>query len=148
METTLNINTDILEKISSAAKYQGISCSAMIVSLIQKVMGEKMNPIVIGRLVRYQKRRRHEEWHRFHIILREDVYEYFLDLRKLRKMSVSSILAYAVRRYLRNNINKDFTDNNRYQYRNYIVLRESIGYIPCWKLIWGYPPSLEQHIPH
>ena len=148
METTLNIHTDILEMIRKGAELRGISCSAMIIELLQKVMDESAQPIVIGRLVRYQQRNKHADWHTFHVQLRADEYEYFLDMRKLRKMSVSFILAYAAKRYLRK-MNKDnVTDNNRYQYRNYVVVREFIGNIPCWKLIWGYPPLIEQHISH
>lgn len=145
METTLNIDAVVLSKIKSAAEDSGISCSSMISLLLQRVMNERDKPIVIGRLVRYQERRKKRDWHTFHIQLRDDEYEYFLDLRKLRKMSVSLILAYAVKKYLNKNINAE-TDNNRYQFRNYIISREEISGIPCWILIWGYPPILEQHI--
>jgi len=145
METTLNIHINILKKIAEAAQLQGIPRSSMIILLLQKVMGENLQPIVIGKLVRYQKRSRPEDWHAFHVQLREDEYEYFLDLRKFRKMSVSLILAYAVKKYLRNLYNKNGTDNNRSQYKNYVVVKEFIDRIPSWKLIWGYPPKVEQY---
>ena len=146
METTMNIRLDILEKIKEAAIAKGISCSRMISILMQKVMGEDIQYVRMGRLVQYQKKRRKEEWHKFHVTWREDEYEYYTDLRKMLKRSVSLILAYAVKRYLQEIINDKSTDNYRSQYRNYVVVRENIGNIICWKLIWGYPPNIEQHI--
>ena len=148
METTLNIHKDILGKISEAAISRDISSSLMISMLMQKVMGENIRYMRMGRPVRYQKRCRKEEWHKFHVKLRGDEYEYFHDLKRLLKMSVSLILAYAVRRYLLDVINEKSTDNYRYFFRNYVVIREIIDNIVCWKHFWGYPPHIEQHIQH
>ena len=148
METTMNIRLDILEKIKEAAIAKGISCSRMISILMQKVMGEDIQYVRMGRLVQYQKRCRKEDWRKFHVKLRGDEYEYFHDLKKILKMSVSLILAYAVRRYLLDVINEKSTDNYRNFFRNYVVIREIIDNIVCWKHFWGYPPHIEQHIKH
>ena len=142
METTLNLRTDILKKIALAAQMKCISRSDMIVILIKQVMNDMSNPGRIGKMVQYQQRIRPDEWHTFHLQLREDDYEYFLDLRKLLKMSVSLILAYAVEKFLDKLLKSNDTDNNRY--RNYIVAMEIIDNIICWKLIWGFPPSIEK----
>jgi hypothetical protein len=133
METTLNIRTDIIDKVNMAALSRGISRSEMIVILIKKVMNDISDPVRMGRLVRYQERGRPDEWHTFHLYVREDDYEYFLDLRKLLKMSVSLILAYAVEKFLDKLMKSSVTDNNRY--RNYIIIKEVIDDIICWKFI-------------
>jgi hypothetical protein len=140
METTLNIRNDISEKITLAANSRGISRSEMMAILIKKVMDDVSNPGRMGRMVRYQKRCRPEEWHTFHLHVREDDYEYFLDLRKLLKMSVSLILAYAVEKFLDKLLKKYSTDNNRY--RNYVIIKDVIDDIICWKFIWGFPPNI------
>ncbi len=145
METTLNMHIDVLEKITRAAQKRGISRSKLIVQLIKNVMHDIPDPGRMGRLVKYQERSRPENWHTFHIHLRIDDYEYLLDLRKLLKMSVSSILVYAVETYLGKLMNTKGTDNNRY--KNYIIMRELIDDIICWKFIWGFPPNLEKHLP-
>jgi hypothetical protein len=144
METTLNINKDILQKITQAAQVKRISRSELIVLLMNQVMKETNNPFFFGKMVQYQKKRESGEWHRFHIILRPDVYEFFLDLRRLLKMSVSYILAFAVEKYLRQLMGKDIADN--YLYQNYVMIREFINNIQSWKLIWGYPPDIKKHI--
>lgn len=141
METTLNIHSDIYEKLAKAAKSAGISRSEMIIILIKKTMDDIHDPARMGIMVRYQNRRKPEEWRRIHVELRIDDYEYFLDLRKLLKMSVSLILAYAVQKYLPTLFN-NFTDNNRY--KNYIVIREIIENVVCWRFFWGYPYNIEK----
>ncbi len=144
METTLNIHVDIYKLINSAATAKGISRSELIVVLLKMVMDDIENPSTFGKLVQYQKKCMPDKWRTFHVSLREDDYEYFLDLRKLLKMSVSLILAYAVRKYLKKLINKDTTDN--YQIRNYVLAKMVIDNTVCWKLIWGYPPDIEKFI--
>ncbi|MBN2158215.1 MAG: hypothetical protein JW807_02380 [Spirochaetes bacterium] len=144
METTLNVHVDILEPIVSAAKAKGVSRSKMITILIKKAMDDIPNPARMGTMVRYQKRRKPEEQQPVNVQLRVDDYEYFQDLRKLRKMSISLILAYAVKKFLPKILKNKNTDNYRYQ--NYVVIRETIENITSWRLIWGYPPHIQNYI--
>src|SRR5271157_5384356 len=139
METTLNIRIDILEQIKKAAEDKGISYSEMIFLLMTKVTNDVGMPGKIGRLIQYQIRRRPEDWHVFHVNVREDMYEYWLDLRKLLKMSVSLILAYAVKRYLKDAIKIKNTDNNLC--KNYIIVKQVVDSVIIWKFIWGFPPN-------
>ncbi len=142
METTLNVRIDIFRKINFAASTKGISRSKLAALLIKKMMDDISDAGHIGRMVQYQKRCPKSEWRRFHLYVREDEYEYFLDLRKLMKMSVSLILSHAVDKYLDILIKRDITDNNRY--RNYIIFKDVINNIICWKLIWGFPYNIEK----
>ncbi len=144
METTLNIDKDILNKITRAAQLKRVSRTELIVLLMNKVMEETMNPFFFGRMVQYQEKRESGEWHRFHIVLRSDEYEFFLDLRKFLKMSVSHILAFAVEKYLSKLMGENITDN--YLYKNYVMIRELINNIQSWKLIWGYPADIKNHV--
>ncbi|MBP7736067.1 MAG: hypothetical protein KA369_08870 [Spirochaetes bacterium] len=144
METTLYIQNDIFQQITKAARIKEISRSAMISILLKKVMNETKNPDCLWKMVHYQQKRKPEEWHRFHFVMRPDDYEYFLDLRKLLKMSVSLILAYAVNKYLHKLLSKNITDNYRYQ--NYIIIKNNIDTIPSWTLVWGYPPNISDYL--
>ncbi len=144
MKTTLNVHNEVLERIARAAQSCGIPCSEMIFLLIKRVTVDMANPGQIGRLVRYQKRRNPEDWHVFHVEVREDMYEYWLDLRKLLKMSVSLILAYAVKRFLSKPLKIRYRDN--YLCTNYIIVKEVIDSVIIWRLIWGCPPNLGELI--
>ena len=140
MKTTLNMSNDLLRIITLAAQSKGISTSEMIMLLLKKITADMANPGRIGSLVRYQKRRKPEDWHVFHVNVREDMYEYVLDLRKLLKMSVSLILANAAKRFLSKPLKIKRTDN--YLCKSYFIVKETIDSVIIWKLIWGCPPNL------
>ncbi len=141
MKTTINIRIDILEQINKAAKIKGISRAELIFALITKVSDEIQNPESIGNLVQYQKRSKPQNWHAFHIQVREDMYEYWLDMRKLLKKSVSLILAYAVKKYLCKVMKTKYSDNNLR--KNYIIIKKAVNSIIIWKFIWGFPLNPE-----
>jgi hypothetical protein len=145
METTLNIRTDILKKITNTARTSGISRSQLITTLIKNAMNDISDPGRLGTMVRYQKKSDLKDWHIFHLHIRVDDYEYFLDLRKLLKMSVSLILAYAVNMYLSKL--KTFTTDN-YLYKHYTIIKEIINDVICWRFIWGIPPDLDKLLPN
>lgn len=142
METTLFLRKDILEIISSAASSIGVSRSKFILKLMAKAAEQTRHPVMHGTMVKYQDRSNPDVWHRFHLIIRADEYEYLLDLRKFLKMSVSKILAYAVEKYLRNRTMQTSTDN--YPMINYIIIREVIDNIINYRIIWGYPAGIEK----
>ncbi len=144
MDTTLNIHADILVKIAETALSKGVNRREMIILLLHKIMEETRYSVRIGRLVQYQKRRPRREWRRVHARFEADEYEYFLDLRKLMKMSLSHILAVAVEKFI-DAISKDKgADNNRYI--NYLIINEEIDSVSCWRLFWGNPPSITKHL--
>ncbi|MBN2160926.1 MAG: hypothetical protein JW807_16165 [Spirochaetes bacterium] len=146
METTLNIDIAVLSEITAAAQARGISRSVMIINLIKEIMNEIPDLSRLGRMVQYQERKGKDNWHTFHLYLREDDYEYFLDLRKLFKMSVSLILAFAVKKFLKRQIEANNTDN--YTFKNYIVIREHIDGVISWRFLWGWPRNLKKILPH
>jgi len=137
IETTINIHSRILEQINCAALKTGKSRNQIIIMLIKKQMDHMQGHIQNGKRIQYQEKADRECWHTIHLQVRPDDYEYFLDLRKLLKMSVSRILAFAVLRYLKKLIQSKITDN--YHYKNYTIHLEIIDGIICWKFLWGFP---------
>ncbi len=140
MKTTINIRIDNLRKIELAAKSMGISRSKMIACLLKKVMEERNDSVTLGKMVKYQKKRKISDWRISHVNFREDEYEYFTDLRKILKMSLSLILSDAVSHYLGKEGRIDISDN--YRFINYTVIREEVDTIIHWRYIWGYPDDI------
>jgi hypothetical protein len=147
IKTTLNIEVLSLRLITRAAKRAGVSRSGIIISLLKKVMDDTEAGVKCGKRIRYQKRRDAGEWNICHLVLRPDEYEYFLDLRKLLKMSLSHILARAIKKFLntKNKMNPTPTSilKDNYLYKNYVLGREVVDGLICWKLIWGFPSNKE-----
>jgi hypothetical protein len=141
METTINMSYEILEVISRTSRAIGMTRSEMIVFLIKKVMENVPDSLPMGTMVRYQERRRHREWRVVHVRVSEYDYEYMVDLRKLLKMSVSLICAYAVQKYLKKPLRKRIADNYPF-FMNYMVAKEIIDNIISWRIIWGFLPEI------
>jgi hypothetical protein len=143
METTLNMRIDILEAIFRAARDCDMTRSEMIVYLIKKVMADVPDALPLGAMVRYQERRRPEDWQVVHVRVSVYEYEYMVDLRKLLKMSVSLICAYAVEKYLKKLPRRCITDNYPF-FMNYMVVKEIIKNIISWRIIWGFTPDIDE----
>ena len=141
MRTTLYIKSDILKEVGRMADMHCISRSAMIIELLKIVMKDGSIHVRMGRLVQYQAREAPGSWHRFHITFRVDDYEFFQDLRKLSKKSLSLIIAEAVKKYLKK-IVKGRVDRDNYPHANYVIIKEIINSIISWRLIWGFPRDI------
>ena len=143
--TTLHVHKSILEMLNERAEITGRTQTVIIKLLMRRVMDDNQKMIKRSSRIRYQKRDRKENWHRIHIVLNEYEYEYCLDMRKFYKMSVSFILAYAVIRYLDEIVNELRGRNknaDNYLYNSYILVKETVGGIVCWKIYWGIPSNL------
>jgi hypothetical protein len=144
METTVTIHLNLFNRITQAAQMKKVSRSKLIITLLEMMMEKPSHPLRLGRLVQYQERRKPEEWHTFHISFMEDEYEYFQDLRKLLKMSVSLLIAIALKNFL--NDPEDTINTDNYRFTSYLVVQEIVDSIICWRLYWGYPAGILQQM--
>lgn len=144
IDSTLHVHKSIMEMLEKSSETTGRSITYMIKFFMQRVMKDNHKLLKTSSRIKYQKRDEKENWHRIHIVLNEYEYEYYLDMRKFYKMSVSFILAYAVKRYLDNMLNELLNANNidNYLYSNYIFSLEVVDRIVCWKIYWGIPLKL------
>ena len=100
IETTININIDILDRLLQASSITGESKRNIISSLMRRLSEDYEKIAVPWKRIAYQKRDSKNKWKRLHVTLLPDEYEFFLDLRKACKLSVSRLVAYAVDKYL------------------------------------------------
>jgi hypothetical protein len=100
IKMTINININVLNSIEFASIELGTSRSKIIKLLMKEIKLDKNIHFKFFSQVKYQEKDFKKNWSMFHIKLSESEYEYFLDIRKFFKMSVSLILAFAVKKYL------------------------------------------------
>jgi hypothetical protein len=141
LRTTLNIHVDILSRIYTAAIKLNKSHREIIILLFMRIM--QNHSLLQGKFttVKYQPDDERNKWHKFHICFKPDENEFFGDLRKFCKFSVSYLLAIAVREYLdelMGDAEKKSVDNYPY-FNNYMIYREIVSGIISWRLYWGYP---------
>ncbi len=145
VETTIYIHKNTLEMLDRGAARTGRTRTFIMKLLMQRIMRDNQKMLQSHSRVKYQARDAKENWHRLHMVMNEYEYEYYLDMRKFFKMSVSLILAFAVMRYLNEVLNELVDGNNNndnYRYRNYIFLKKIIDGIICWQTYWGIPQKL------
>ncbi|MFC1669344.1 hypothetical protein ACFL20_03070 [Spirochaetota bacterium] len=142
INTTINIHKNTLKKITETANFTDNCKTEIIIFLLKKIMDDDKIQTQKNQSVKYQNCDEINCWHKFHISFNVNEYEYFLDLRKICKMSVSYLLAYAVDKYLDLILNGGITDN--YLYKNYILSKNSSNGVIFWQYFWGIPSNLEE----
>ena len=141
ISTTLNIHIDVLSKITDAAKHLDTSRKAVIVLLLKRMMKNHRFFTQSFSTVKYQQDDDKDNWHCFHIRFRPDENEFFVDLRKVCKFSVSCLLAMAVKQFLSElmrDIKKKLVDNYQ-DFKNYVLHKEIVEGILSWQIYWGLP---------
>jgi len=149
IETTINIRIDTKRKLAEAAEECGISISKLIVKLMKKAMKKPTVMAECFSRIKYQPKAPKYQWQRLHVSLFARDYEYFLDMRKLYKCSVSLLVAICSEKHLESLLNDVRDDNHEmdtdnYPFNNYVILHTWSGDVSCWKIYWGMPEKPEE----
>ena len=141
IETTLNVHQDILSQLFEASVITMKSMSSIIAMVLHRITVDNCVVSRSFKRVQYQERDRENDWKTVHVVVDSATYEYFLDMRKLFKMSVSLLLAIAVSKYLEDIINDLCNNKNTDNYlcRNYIISKKVIDGVSCFYIYWGIP---------
>ena len=145
IETTANMHINILRKIERASVTLNKSQMYIVRLLLGVLLEDEEKHTRSWSRIRYQKRDVPENWTTFHLTLRQDEYDFTQDLRKVYRMSLSYVIAYAVDKFLDIIISKltSIKFNNKidcFLYSNYIVSYKKIEGVHCWQYCWGYTP--------
>ena len=144
IDTTININIDLLNRIKNASAVLNVSRSELVSFLVKKVMRKKKFPVKMCSRVRYQDRKNPIIWRRVHVYLFPDLYECCLDLRKVLKMSVSYVIAWSVSEYLEEIIEEFLGRDNKKSdnYRSsYIFIAGRYDGVDSFTIFRGVPPA-------
>ncbi len=145
IESTIYVHKSTMEKLNKGVVITGRTRTYIIKILMQNVMKDSKKLLKSYSRVKYQDRDARENWHRLHMVMNEYEYEYYLDMRKFYKMSVSFILAYATMKYMDEILNEFYKRGNsadNYFYKNYVFIKKTINKVICWQIYWGIPSHL------
>ncbi len=139
-ETTANIDQEIYEKISEAAKKYGVSRSKLVAMLLERFVNAHKKTRMVHGTVRYQESRPKENWRTLHITLPAHWHDFFDDARKLWKLSVSFLIAMAVEQYLTDDDNgEDFRPADNYWWGAHTIIQFTHNDLQYVLLCWGVP---------
>ncbi len=142
LDTTIRIGREVADRIDRVCESRGLSRACLVSALVRRV-SRRLRPLPEERVrVKYQCRRAKSEWRCVHLALRPDEYEFFGDTRKVFRLSVSCIVAYAVEHLLDELLEEMADDVDNYRYRNYLIARFMAGDVVCWIHCWGIPPQI------
>ena len=145
LETTVNIKLELLNKLNNASTSLKMSRSQLAALLLGKAMKINKQAIKMFCRVKYQRSDNDTCWHKLHIVLKHDVYERCLDARKLRKMSVSLILACAIEELL-DEIIRNFSVNGKLSdnYGSfYAIISDFVEGVCFFTIYHGLPPNTD-----
>lgn len=136
------MNKATMEELFHASVVLHLSKTCIIRLLLKQFLDDEKKMSIFTSPVKYQERDNKSNWRTFHLTLREDEYELCMDLRKVCKMSLSFIIAFAVGKYLKNIIKifnsqakEIITDN--YLFHNYAFSYKIINGTSRLVIYWG-----------
>ena len=144
IDTTINIDRELLERLDCAVSVSGIPREKIISCLMRRIGAGEKRRIMPWCQVKYQARRKKARWAKLHVVLRGDEYEYFSDLKKVFKLSVSHIIARAIDQYLDEIVELLNCGTDNYHYHNYIFSVTRVDDVVCLVFYWGIPRKLLQ----
>ncbi|MEW6526332.1 MAG: hypothetical protein AB1444_06665 [Spirochaetota bacterium] len=147
IETTTCISLYHLGVVRHYAEEHGMSMRTFLSALVS--FAAQCKNIDVGYFKQVKYRPKGSEWKRLHLVLYNDEYEFFLDVKKLWKMSLALVIAYCLDNVLYDFLqfltkaeeDEDYYADN-YRYRGYafeIGEEENIFY---YKLYWGPHPEI------
>ena len=140
IETTICIRNNLSQRLARTAVLTGYSKRSIISILLRRFAEDNNSTPVTGTRIKYQKRFASDDgWRRMHVLLSPVEYEFFIDLRKVFKKSVSACVAEAIDRYLDDLIQTATKHIDNYRFTNYSFSRIVINNIICWVFAWGVP---------
>jgi hypothetical protein len=136
------MNKKVMMELDETSKNLCLSRTCIIRFLLKQFLDDNKKMKIFQSPVKYQARDDNENWSTFHITLNEDEYELCLDLRKVYKMSLSLIIAFAIKKYLKKIITMLNTETleritDKYLYRNYAFSFSIVKGIKHIKIQWG-----------
>ncbi len=150
IETTTCISYAHLEILTLHAAKHKMTLRTFISALIS--FAAYFDKIHVQYFKQLKYRQRHNgEWKRLHLVLYDDEYEFFMDVKKLWKMSLARIIAFCLDNVLyefleflaKEEKNEDYYTDN-YRYRGYAFetgTKKDIFYLTVY---WGPHPKILQ----
>lgn len=138
--TTLNLHINTMTEINRRSAECAVSRRSIIVRLLMMLMRDAHSVDMRFTNVRYQPDDPSGNWHCFSILFREDEHEFFVDLRKIYKCSISLLVAIAVERYLDEVAPIEPIKRHNYaRFYNYLIQLDSVDGVMLWRIYWGFP---------
>jgi hypothetical protein len=147
IRTTHVMRLDVFAALLDASLKTKVDMCTILVRIMQMLFRDYSKYVNLYGQLKYQKRTPKGTKKRVHIHMSECTYDYFQDMRKVFRKSISFMFAIAVEEYLDQVIEEllrqdcDKNEGN-YPLKNYAILEKRIENITCWLICWGIPEDI------
>ncbi len=154
IDTTYVMCDDVIERLADAEERTKRPQEELLVLSMRLMMKDYEAYEREDGRIEYQKRFDEEtnepiKKHRVKMRLSIREYNYYQDMRRIFRRSISLVMAIAVRNYLAKIVaallceNPDVVLADTYPFENYAIMGKCIENIPTWRIWWGVPPKLK-----
>ncbi len=154
IDTTYVMCEDVIALLDEAEEKTKRQKEELLVLAMRMMLKDSENYYRPDGRIEYQKRIDTETGekitkHRVKMRLTHREYDYYQDMRKIFRRSISLVMAIAVRNYLaiivEAIVNKTAKTvlADTYQFENYAIFINRICYAPSFRIWWGLPKNLE-----
>ncbi len=154
-ETTTCISFEHLDILYDYSSRLEVPLRTLIVYMVMYAAKKEKRTYAAFQRIAYRKRDANNPWRRVHLVLYHSEYEFFLDVKKLWKMSLANVIAFCVENvleefflYFQKRLKEMNTDNypknlpSYYENRSYTFDFHKEKGIHCLKFYWGPPPEV------
>ncbi len=154
IKTTYVMCDEVIGLLAEAEEKTKYQKEELLVKAMRKMMKDYERYERDAGRIEYQKRFDEETGeqiikHRVKMRLLIREYNYFQDMRKFFRRSISLVMAIAVYTYLAEIVEKILQKDyealhaDNYPFECYAIMGKCIENIPTWRIWWGVPPDLE-----
>lgn len=143
INTTVHIDESLRVSLYYIAHATGSSLTSIIVTLLKKNAYHHTGHSRAWIRIRYQRRQKGRIWTRIHVRLSPAEYEFILDLRRVYKRSVSSLIACSADKYLNDLKETHTSTSDNYHINAYSLSTVIIDGVTCHIQMWGIPETIQ-----
>ncbi len=139
LRTTINVHLSVLSKIAAGSNLLGIPQRTLVVRLLMRIMRDIDRHQGSFTLTRYQRRDPKGRWKCFPVVFQAQQNEFFNDLKRFSRFSISHLVAIAVKEYLPELLADGNNERHNYASSEWALGRRMDGSALCWEIYWGKP---------
>ena len=134
IKSSVNINTEKLSRLETFSEVNDLSVNEIVSLLLRKILKDGNNVAIKFSAVKYQDDDPDKNWVVKTVYFEEICYEFFTDMRKFFKISVSFLLAKAIDLFLTTILSEE--NQRNYTDHDWDISRKEEKCSEIWTILW------------
>ncbi len=136
IKSSVNINTEKLSRLETFSEVNDLSVNEIVSLLLRKILKDGNNVAIKFSAVKYQDIDPDKNWDTLTVYFDDVDYEFFTDMRKFYKFSVSFLLAKAIDLFLDTILSEIEEILLNYVDSDWDISRDDVKVGAVWTILW------------